>query len=566
MHLLSRRLKRCRPTLLAAIVLTNVRVVIVLAACALSAAAAPAAPPEAPTSVRERVPVVIANRTIISLAGPIAGYSARDRAAGSIERIERVLDNDKNAAVTTQPSSDGTQVLVGGKPAFLVTGADIDAQIGETTENVAREAAKRLQSAIAEYAEQRTLRYMLAAAAWIALATLLVAVLLRLIFFVDRRLGQWLSQLSAARAQSVHVSGVSVLDPAHVQALTRRIVRIVTWVLALLAAYGWLTFTLTRIPYTRPWGEHLEGKLLAILVDVALSIVTALPGLTVAVLVLLVARALARLVGVFFDRIEQGRITVGGLDRDTALPTKRIVVVVIWLFALALAYPYLPGAQTEAFKGLSVLVGLMVSIGASGIVGQAASGLILMYTRTLRAGEFVRIGDTEGNVAGIGLFTTRIRTGLGEVVLMPNSLILQNATRNYSRAVSGRGCVIDTVVTIGYATPWRQVHAMLLEAARRIADIAVDPAPFVRQTALSDFYVEYRLVALTTAESATQRADVLNRLHAMIQDVFNEHDVQIMSPHYMADPPEPQVVPKAHWYDAPAQPPDASASPNDTKR
>jgi len=546
---------------------TITRVLMVLVAWIAVVACARADTPEVPPStVRERAPVVIANRTVISLAGPIAGYSAHERAAASIERIERVLDNDKKAPVTTQPSPDGTQVMVGGKPAFLVTGADIDAQIGETTENVAREAAKRLESAIAEYAEQRTPRYILAAAGWIALATLLVAGLLRLIFFVDHRLGQRLSQLSAAHAQAVHVSGVTVFDPAHVQALTRRIVRILAWVLALLAVYGWLTFTFTRIPYTRPWGEHLEGGLLAILVDAALRAVAAVPGLVVAVLIILIARVLSRLAGVFFDRVEQGRITVGGLDRDTALPTKRITTVVIWLFALALAYPYLPGAQTDAFKGLSVLVGLMVSIGAAGIVGQAASGLILMYTRTLRAGEFVRIGDTEGNVAAIGLFTTSIRTGLGEEVLMPNSLILQNATRNYSRSVSGPGCVIDTVVTIGYSTPWRQVHAMLLEATRRLPDIATAPAPFVRQTALSDFYVEYRLVALTTVESALQRADVLNRLHATIQDVFNEHDVQIMSPHYMTDPAHPQVVPMARWFDTPAQPPGSPEAGTDRNR
>jgi small-conductance mechanosensitive channel len=542
------------------------RFIVVLVLCAAGVTRAAAADAPAAATAREWAPVVIANRTIISLSGPIAGYSARERAAASIERIERVLNDDKQAAVTTQPAADGTQVLVGGKPAFLVTGADIDPQIGETTENVAREAARRLQNSIAEYREQRTPRYILAAIAWIVLATVLVVALVRLIFFVDRRLGAWLSQLSAARAQALHVSGVSVFDPAHVQLITRRILKIVAWLLALLAVYGWLTFSLTRIPYTRPWGEHMEGKLLAILLDAALASVAAMPGLVVAVLILLIARAMTRLASVFFERIEQGRITVGGLDRDTALPTRRIANVVIWLFALALAYPYLPGAQTEAFKGLSVLVGLMVSIGASGIVGQAASGLILMYTRTLRAGEFVRIGDTEGNVTTIGLFTTRIRTGLGEEVLMPNSLILQNATRNYSRAVPGRGCIVDTVVTIGYSTPWRQVQAMLLEAARRVADIATDPPPFVRQTALSDFYVEYRLIALTTAESALQRADVLNRLHAAIQDVFNEHDVQIMSPHYMADPAEPQVVPKARWYEAPAQLPDAAAPRGDSKR
>jgi small-conductance mechanosensitive channel len=153
------------------------------------------------------------------------------------------------------------------------------------------------------------------------------------------------------------------------------------------------------------------------------------------------------------------------------------------------------------------------------------------------------------------MFVTRIRTGLGEEIALPNSTVMGTSTKNYSRAVPGTGYVVDTVVTIGYSTPWRQVHAMLEEAARRTPDIARDPQPFVRQTALSDFYVEYRLVAYTPVETPLQRAEVLGKLHASIQDVFNEHGVQIMSPHYMMDPKEPQVVPKDRWYAAPAQRP-----------
>ena len=127
----------------------------------------------------------------------------------------------------------------------------------------------------------------------------------------------------------------------------------------------------------------------------------------------------------------------------------------IGLFALAMAYPYLPGAQTEAFKGLSVLLGLMISLGASSIIGQGAAGLILTYSRTIKIGEYIRIGDQEGTVTEMGMFTTRIRTGLGEELTLPNSLITSSVTKNYSREVKGRGYILDTVVTIGYDTPWR---------------------------------------------------------------------------------------------------------------
>jgi small-conductance mechanosensitive channel len=393
-------------------------------------------------------------------------------------------------------------------------------------------------------------------AAWAALATGVYIGILWLLVRINRWAGRRIALLAGIRAERLHVQGVSLLDPQQVRSIVRRLFAALAWLLALFATYSWLTFTLTQFPYTRPWGEHMEGNLFGLAGDIGLGMIKAVPGLVVAVVILLIARLIIRIAKIFFDRVERGIVKMGSLDEDTALPTRRIFQILVWAIAIALAFPHLPGAETEAFKGVSVLFGLMVSIGASGIVGQAASGLILMYTRAFRAGEYVRIGDVEGTVMAMGSFATRVRTGLGEEILLPNSVALQTTTRNYSRAIAGSGFVVNTGVTIGYATPWRQVHAMLEEAARRTQDIARDPAPFVRQTALSDFYVEYRLIAYAAIEQAAHRIDMLSRLHANIQDVFNEHGVQIMSPHYMTDAAEPQVVPKARWFTPPAKPPE----------
>jgi len=215
----------------------------------------------------------------------------------------------------------------------------------------------------------------------------------------------------------------------------------------------------------------------------------------------------------------------------------------------------LPGAGSEAFKGLSVLVGLMISLGASSVVGQALSGLSLMYSRSLRVGEYIKAGDTEGTVVGLGMFTTRIHTGMGEEVSVPNSVMFSQPIHNFSRLVEDGRFVLHTSVTIGYSTPWRQVHAMLLEAAARTSSVATQPPPYVVQTALSDFYVEYRLCAQSTKNAPRRRVEAMNELHANVQDVFNENGVQIMSPHYMADTAEPQVVPAGPWSPPAARPP-----------
>ena len=504
---------------------------------------------------RQSVPVVVANRTIIVLRGPIAGYSAQERVNGVSQRIQAILEANKSPQVATQDVEDGTQVLLDGKLAFLVTRIDIDPQVGETTRNVAREAATRMERAVAEYRQQHTPEYLLVRSGWATLATGIYVGVLWLLFMIYRWASHRVAAVAGARAEKVHVQGVSLLDPQHVRWIARQLLAAIAWVVALFATYTWLTYTLTQFPYTRPWGEHMQENLFGLAGDMALAIVRAIPGLLVAVLILLIGRLVIRIASIFFDRVERGVVTLGSLDEDTAVPTRRIFQILVWAIAIALAFPHLPGAETDAFKGVSVLFGLMVSIGASGIVGQAASGFILMYTRAFRAGEYVRIGDVEGTVVRLGSFATRVRTGLGEEVLLPNSVALQNTTRNFSRAVPGTGFVVNTGVTIGYSTPWRQVHAMLEEAARRTTDIATDPAPLVRQTALSDFYVEYRLIAYAPIEQPVQRVDMLSRLHANIQDVFNEHGVQIMSPHYMTDPAEPQVVPKARWHTAPAKPP-----------
>jgi len=519
------------------------------------AAAEPAQP-----LVREGMPVKVANRTIIVLRGPIAGYTAEERARSTMERIERALESDPDAKVTVADAKEdnSTRVLLGGQHAFLVTPIDIDAQAGETTQIVAREAARRLEQSLLEWREQRTPRYLATAVALALVATLFYGAILWLLFRGNRWIGGRLSAAAAAQSQKLQVGGARLLDASHVLIVTRRVLALTAWAVALVLASGWLTFVLEQFPYTRPWGEQLAGNLVDIIRQVALAIIGAVPGLLLVVLIFIIARVITRGISVFFDRIERGQLHAGWIDADVARPSRRIFNLVIWIFALAMAYPYLPGAQTEAFKGLSVLVGLMVSLGASSVIGQAFSGLILMYTRVFRNGEYVRIGDTEGTVVELGMFVTRIRTGMGEEITLPNSGIMATTVKNYSRAVGGGGYVVDTVVTIGYSTPWRQVQAMLEEAARRTPGIAAAPAPMVRQTALSDFYVEYRLIAYTPVDQPRQRAEVLNDLHAQIQDVFNEHGVQIMSPHYMMDPKDPQVVPKDKWHLPPARPPGKS--------
>ncbi|HTJ17338.1 MAG TPA: mechanosensitive ion channel domain-containing protein [Steroidobacteraceae bacterium] len=533
----------------------TVHLLIGLGLCAIACAAVAAEEIDTATAARDSARIVIANRTVIEVRGPIAGYSATERATASTNRIIDVLEANPSPAIKLDDIDEGTEVLLGGKRAFIVTRIDIDPIAGETTQLVAEAAATRLGQAVAEYRAQHTPRYLLIQTGWALVALAIYSGLLWLLIQIDRRVGRLVAGAAAAGADRLHVKGVRLFDPEQISLFARRLFTGLAYVLGFIATYGWITFTLLLFPYTRPSGEQMEGQLLGIVGDMALSIANAIPGLLLVIVILLIARLIIRLASLFFDRIARGKISMGGLDADTVVPTRRIFQFVVWAFAAALAYPYLPGSDTDAFKGVSVLFGLAVSIGASSLVGQAVSGLILTYTRAFRPGEYVRIGDTEGTVVAMGAFATRVRTGLGEEVLVPNTLGLQNSTQNFSRAAAGGGFVVNTRVAIGYSTPWRQVHALLEEAARRTAGIDRDPEPYVRQTALADFYVEYRLIAHSLIDDPAERIKMLSALYANIQDVFNEHGVQILSPHYMTDPAESQVVTKERWYTPPAKPP-----------
>jgi len=501
-------------------------------------------------------PLVVGNRTIVVFRATLLGYGPRARAEGAERRIEQLLKDGGAGAVSSHAIPQGTAIELDGTTVFVVTPRDVDEPAGATMESTVDEAARALELAVKEAHEQREPKRIMIAIGLVALATLLYAAILYGIVSARRRLIALLSGALKSRAAGFKVGGVIALHPAQVFRSVRWLLIAGSWLLALLATDVWLTFSLELFPYTRPWGEHMRGWLLRKLGEMLDAVIQALPGLFTAAIILLVARFLTNVVAGFFRRVQTQRIRIGWLDEDTARPTQRIVVFVVWLFAVAMAYPYLPGAQTEAFKGLSVLAGLMISIGASSLVGQAASGMILMYARALRSGDFVKIGDAEGTVVELGMVATRLKTGTGEEVVLPNAFVVANITRNFSRESSGHGFVVQVQVTIGYSTPWRQVHAMLLDAARRTQGILADPAPYVIQSALSDFYVEYKLCAYAGPEAPSQRALVISELNANVQDVFNEYGVQIMSPHYLADPEHPQIVPKEHWFAAPAQKPD----------
>ena len=526
---------------------------------ALLGTALSALPAFAATPADNGVPLVVGNRTVHVFRAPLGEISAGERAQIARKHILRALEEQGQGWTSVSPSSHGVLVELDGKPMFTVLPGDAPGESGESAVSLANQASRTLQKVWTESRERGESGFRLAALLKVAAAFVALALLLALLVRLSRSSSRFITRQLEKRLGNLSSGGIGAHLSEMFLGLAARLGAILAWIAALLAVFAFITYSLGQFALTRPVSEHLAGSIDSALGFGLRSAADAIPGLFVAIVIFLIARITTQVSRAVFDRVAAGQLQVGALDAHTAPATRHLVNAAIWLFALAMAYPYLPGAHTEAFKGLSVLLGIMVSIGASGLVGQIASGLILVYTRALLVGEYVRIQDCEGTVTELGLCVTRLQTGTGEEIALPNSLVISQVTRNFSRNVDRGGFILDTSVTIGYDTPWRQVHAMLLEASSMVASLRKEPAPFVVQSALSDFYVEYRLVVQVGAEMRARRPQVLSDLNAAIQDVFNRYGVQIMSPHYIADPETQKTVPPSEWNRAPAQHKEPSA-------
>ena len=296
--------------------------------------------------------------------------------------------------------------------------------------------------------------------------------------------------------------------------------------------YFYLPFMFSQISYTRGFGERLMEYVLRPLEFLAKGFIDFLPSLLFILVICVAANYLIGGMRYIALQVKSERIKVGGFFPDWAYPTFNLFRVLIIIFTLVIVFPYLPGSGSDAFQGVSVFVGLLLSLGSAGVIGNVISGIVLTYMRPFTVGDRVKIGDTMGDVISKNLLVTRIRTTKNEEITIPNGTLMGGGVVNYSSMAHEHGLVLHTSITIGYDVPWTQVHELLIDAAGRTLDTEKEPRPFVLQKALNDWYVEYELNVYTHTSHKMPR--IYSDLHANIQDTFNEAGVEIMSSHYMA--------------------------------
>jgi small-conductance mechanosensitive channel len=477
----------------------------------------------------EPVPLELAGRTVFQFRAPRSAYSPQQRRTAATALLEDVLAGNGALAITSSASPEGVRLLVDGREVFSVLAADVDELAGETLAMLSSVTAARLEQALAEVRESESPARMLIAGArslgWLAAGGVLAWLLLRNLRRLQRRLGE----LGRSRGRGLE-GGARTLWEQNAAPLARGLATLFVWAVVAVLAVAAIERSLLEFPYTRPVGERLASELLAELRQLLLELVESLPGLVVVVLIFSMARFGAGVAKRYFQAAAAGEVQSHLADAVTPLVAERLVTALLWLGALVVAFPYIPGSGTGAFQGVTVFAGLMVSLGSTSVIGQMASGIVLAYSRAFRVGDYVRFGEHEGTVVSFNLLASKLRTNRNEEISVPNSLFTSGTTVNYSRFSREDGTFLATKLTLGYDIPWRAVHELLLGAARRTDGLRPEPPPYVLQTSLSDFYIEYELRAAVVEPARRSRA--LAELLQNVLDDFDAAHVPILSPHH----------------------------------
>ena len=496
--------------------------------------------------------LTVANRDIATLRFTALGAPPELRVRRIHERLRQMDERELSKPITLShleiEGNKGVAYSVGERVIFIFYEADLDPEEKLGLEEASLQVGKRFEKAIAALIEQGHGPVLVRGFLFSVLAT---ALMLGLLWAIRKATAYVLDHLEA-RVLSAN-ENTRLRWAAHGWLLVKRVAQLLLLTLWVSVAYLWFTYVLANFPLTQPLAERLSGFLVDMLEHFGEGLVIAVPGLLTVGVILFITKAANDVAGNVFENVYQGRSLIPGVHRDTAHATRRLLGILIWGIGIAIAYPYLPIADSDAFKGLSVMFGFMLTLGSAGIVTQLMSGLVLIYSRALKVGDFVCIGEVTGVVKEMSVLSTKIINMRNEEVTIPNAVLVNNPIKNFTGAAGERGALVSTTVTIGYDTPWRQVHAMLINAAEHTSGLRLDPKPVVMQKALQDFYVEYELYAYV--DRPLERIQILSELHSRIQDEFNTYGVQIMSPNFVLQPKNNVVVDKANWFAAPAEKP-----------
>jgi small-conductance mechanosensitive channel len=379
----------------------------------------------------------------------------------------------------------------------------------------------------------------------LVLLTVLLVIFWRLFTRIGERIAINVDAIIRHRIQDLKIQKQRIFEEDDLVNAAKSSIKAITFVLKLLLVFLYVNSVLSYFEWTYELAASIFSFIWETVVKMSAAFIAYLPKLAIVILFVFFARFVLRVLGLIFEGIRRERIRLRGFYPEWARTSFNLVRIAVIALTLVIIFPYLPGSESPAFKGLSIFFGVLVSLGSTAAIAHIVAGIVITYTRAFRLGDRVSIADTEGDVIERSAFVTRLRTPKNVEVAIPNAMVMNNHIVNYSAQAKATGVLLHTTVTIGYDIPWPKVHELLIEAAHRTDLLESEPEPFVLQTALQDNYVAYELNAYTSQPSGKTR--IYSNLHANIQDCFREAKVEILSPAYRAVrdgnsstiPPEP---------------------------
>jgi small-conductance mechanosensitive channel len=488
-------------------------------------------------------PVTVDGVDLFMVIG-VTADPAEERAAEIARRIVEAAEKGRGTPnIRVQASEFGPAIFIDGL--YITTVTQVDAEYESLdAPTLAKRIGERITDEILAYRERRSesgiTESVIAAVSWtavfLAFSVMLWFALRYLLRRADRRIVSWVQRVESRTGK--------IAKTDTIVSTTRVTLWAVAFFLFVIVLYYYLSQVLYSFPATRGFAAILLEYFTGPILSIALTIGSEIPDLLTLVVIFFIVRYLLKIVRLIFENIELGLIRIPGFEPAWIWPTHKMAKVAVIIFGVIIAYPYIPGSGTTAFQGITIFLGIILSFGSSSVVSNLLAGLFVIYRRSINLGDWIKVKDHVGSVESITVLETILRSMKNELISIPNSQLLGSELINYTRKGETDGVVIHTRVGIGYEEPQRKVEAMLLEAVGRTAGLKTDPSPFVLRSELADYAVVYEVNAFPASLDAVPR--LKSDLHASILDVFNENQVQIMTPSYIADPEVPKIAPTGH--------------------
>ncbi|MGC2828844.1 MAG: mechanosensitive ion channel family protein, partial [Candidatus Acidiferrum sp.] len=473
----------------------------------------------------------VQGKTLFVIQEGYFSFTPTDRANAISARILQLSKEPKARIEALRIYDEETTTAIADGDVVIMTITSQDAKAaGKSRQVLAQEYTAKIREAAESLRQRHSLRTVMISVLWGVAATVAFLLTLKLLSILFKRSYARIRSWHGKYIRTIRIQRLELFPAERITALLLLLARGLRVLLMFALAYAYVSFTFSLFPSTRGFADILLGYVLYPLRVVGEATVAFVPNLFFIAVILVVAYYLTKVIRFFFAQLEKQTISISGFYPEWAQPTYKITRLLVIAFTLVVIFPYLPGAKSPAFQGLSIFLGLLFSLGSTSAVANVVAGTVLTYTRAFQIGDRVKVGDTVGDVRDKNFLVTSIRTIKNEDISIPNSMVLGSHIVNFSSVAREQGLILHTSVTIGYDAPWRSVHRLLIDAAGSTENVLREPKPFVLQTSLDDFYVSYQLNAYT--DKPAVMANTYSGLHQNIQDKFNEAGVEIMSPHY----------------------------------